>query len=736
MRYEWGNRKVKAIALRASWFLRVTFLFMLHTSYLIPSASSQQASHPVLDTACQCGGGAMTATPTNAGTNFLLCFEENIDEHYQSNYSADGYLGIYCVSLGDLDTVTITCNHYPSYSKVFILQPNASFDYTVEGDSLLSWIVSDETVDDRVVQVHSNAPIVCYGMNYKRWSADAFCALPQEYSGTQYSVMSYATSASDLDGPATSSEFAVAAFEDNTIVKIWASAITINGNPVGDTETYTLQQGQCVQIQSDTPNRHNGFAYLDLTGSTIASNHPVAVYGGHVETEIPDGWQRLPYVGPTRDMLLEAMPPASDLGYSFVLEPVTLDSSGDICPVGDLMRVLAVDTNTQVFVNGNLWVTLKSPSNPNSFADSLITSPVLVTSSNPLLVAEMEHSSYTYYGPGDPFLAIIPPMEQTYNNYTFYLPPDTNFSYQSVIIAADVTCQNNIMLDGRLLPVSDFKSVPGTSNGRAFSICQVRAFEKYNGLQPGVHVISTTTPAAQAFTILAYGVGFANAYGYAAGQLLVPMRSIMIEQPPQFAGSGHTNTLNFHNTAYQPAYLDSAVFIPDNFKDAGYGIHTLEDVGLDIGRIDIGGSGQIHLVSNNPLIYPVNGQVKMYAHMPSYFSVEPAVMDYTLYPDALADVSQSNTSALSVTATPNPFSSYTTIRFSIPESIADNVCDLTITLYDELGRVVRTVAPGEVSAGPNAVTIDRLGLPNGVYTCVIASARLNIRERIPVVAGD
>lgn len=659
----------------------------------------------------------------------MLCFEENVDPYYQSIYSANGYLGIYCASQGDLDTVTITCNHYPNFSKVFILEPNATFSYDITGDSLDDlWIVTDEAVDDRVVQVHSNLPIVCYGLDYKQWSADAFCALPQEHLGTEYRIMSYGSSSGEVDGGPTSGEFAVAAFQDNTIVTITPTVLTVNGNAGNVPEVFTLQQGQCVQVQADTVGFHNPVPNLDLTGSVVTSNNPVAVYGGHVTTEMPTDWARLPFVPATRDMLLEAMPPTSAWGNSFVLEPVPLDSTGTVInPDGDLMRVLALDSNTAVTVNGNPWVTLGTATHPSLIADTLITTPVLVTTdsgSHPLLVAEMEHSSYTYYGPGDPFLAIIPPMEQTYNAYNFFLPADTDFSYQSVIVAADVNSQDNITLDGMLIPASSFTPVPGTANGRSFSIAQ-------HGLIPGVHIISTTSLAEQGFTILGYGVGFANAYGYAAGELLVPKRAIMIEYPPVANGPVHTNTLSFHNTAYQPAYLDSAMFIPDNFKDLGYGIHTLENVAMDIGRMGIGESAEIHLVPNIALMNPVSGTVKIYSHLPSYFGIEPATMHFTLYPNAAADVSEPTTIALSVTATPNPFSSYTSINFSIPET-----GDITVLLYDELGRVVRRVASSEFTAGPHSIQIDRLGLANGVYTCAITSERLNIHARIPIVACE
>ncbi len=698
------------------------------------TAHAQQLRNPVPDTQCECGGGATVPAPTNAGTDFMLCFEENVDANYFDN-NLPAYDEIYIASLGSIDTVTITCKAYPSMNKVFILQPNSSMSYDVSDDTLNEglgvvdtmhnlWIVSDEQPDNTVVQVQSTGSIVCYGMDYKQESADAFCAIAKESAATDYEIMSYPNSegVQGGEGP-TSSQFAVAAFYDNTTVTITPSVPTLGGHPAGVPFTIPLQQGQCVQVQTD-PN----VAGLDLTGSIVSSDHPVTAYGSHVRTDVPLGAPS----NFSRDMLLETMPPTSTWGQAFVLDAVQTDASGGINPYGDLLRVLALDSNTVVTLNGNPWVTLGSATHPSLIADTLITGPTLVTSTlpnTPLLVAELEHSDYASGDFGDPFLAIVPPVDQTYNNYTFFLPsipssPD-NFQLQSVIIAADTSCLSSITLDGKPIPAAAFTSVPGSVNGQKFSILEDQQ------TATGAHTISTSFQAQQGFTILAYGVGDEVSYGYTAGSLLAPKRALRIDYPPVTQGPVHPNFLNFRNTAYQPAYLDSAVFVPDYFKNDGYGIHVEEDVASDIGRLDIGASAQIHLVSNIGLMAPVSGTVKIYCHLPSYLLAEPATMHFTLYPDAASDVSQQGQLALGVTATPNPFSASTTINFTVPQT-----GDITMTLYDELGRVVQHVASGQYSPGSYSIRIDRQGLADGVYICEISSTQLNIHTRIPIVAGE
>jgi hypothetical protein len=684
---------------------------------------AQQANAPTPNP--DCGGPSLTGAPTNAGTQFMLCFEQNSapDPIVTGDHS---YLDIYMASLGDLDTVTITCRRYPLLNKVFVIQPNGSQIYRITNEVLQEplnvldtlrdlWITSHEIADDRVVQVNSTNAIVCNGMNYKLETADAFLALPLQSAGTEYRTMCYPNSTFPLP-----SQFAVAAYVDNTTVTIIPAASTSGGHPGGAPFQVTLMAGQCVQIQADSVLFRNDSppVLLDLTGSVVRADHPVAVFSGHARTEAPFPEQS------SRDLLLEEMPPTSAWGNAFVLDALSVDSKATKQPGGDVMRILALDSNTVVTVNGQPWVTL----NANEHVDSMIKSPLLVESSpnHPILIGEIAHSATSASGGmGDPFLAIVPPVTQTYNKYTFFSAPDTDFHYEWVIIAADTSCQSSITVDGRAIPSFFFTPVPGNTGGRSFAI--------YEDLlqTSGAHTISTSKTAEEGFSILSYGFGPVVSYGYAGGELLVPKRSIRIEPPPEAMGTVHTNALDFHNTAYQPAYVDSAVFVPDNPKEAAFGIHPLEDVGLEIGRVDIGGSGEFHLTSDVPLTWPISGTVKMYSHLPSYFLIEPAERHFTLYPNAVASVEQGSKLTLSVTASPNPFSVYTTIHFSIPET-----GDITMTLYDGVGKVARHITSSEFSAGPYSVRIDRRDLASGTYFCEIVSQKLNIHERVPIVVGE
>jgi hypothetical protein len=77
-------------------------------------------------------------------------------------------------------------------------------------------------------------------------------------------------------------------------------------------------------------------------------------------------------------------------------------------------------------------------------------------------------------------------------------------------------------------------------------------------------------------------------------------------------------------------------------------------------------------------------------------------------------------------AYPNPFDRTTTVRFSVdePQRVA-------LTLYDALGREVRTLFEGRLTAGAEeAVVIDGSALPSGAYTVRLEGASATASTRI------
>jgi flagellar hook assembly protein FlgD len=80
-------------------------------------------------------------------------------------------------------------------------------------------------------------------------------------------------------------------------------------------------------------------------------------------------------------------------------------------------------------------------------------------------------------------------------------------------------------------------------------------------------------------------------------------------------------------------------------------------------------------------------------------------------------------------AYPNPFDRTTTVRFSV-----DEAQPVTLTLYDSVGRAVRTLYEGTLSAGvTEQIVIDGSSLPSGSYTVRLDGASVSGSTRIVVL---
>ena len=65
---------------------------------------------------------------------------------------------------------------------------------------------------------------------------------------------------------------------------------------------------------------------------------------------------------------------------------------------------------------------------------------------------------------------------------------------------------------------------------------------------------------------------------------------------------------------------------------------------------------------------------------------------------------------------PNPFNPSTTISFALPR--ADN---MTLRVFDLLGREASVIKLGQLEAGPHSITFDGSNLASGIYFYTLAS---------------
>lgn len=348
----------------------------------------------------------------------------------------------------------------------------------------------------RTFHITSDHDITVYGLSLEKFSADAFLAYPEDVLDGRYFILAYPNMPGDTavvnERAYHPSEFCVVGTEDNTTVQIYPRA-RLNGRTDNTPFTVTLEKGEVFLGQAWS--RHQ-----DVTGTEIVADHPVAVFGGIARTGIP------PQEPDGRDHLVEQMLPLANWGEDVILTPFFTPTPES--PYNSFARIISVVPGTVWEIDGISQGTLT----PGEAVQIEVDRPMRITSSNPVMVAQYEHSvgvaiveqnGQRFYRNGDPFMMLAVPTEQFDTAYVFQsiTHPDLLVHYINVVIPTAAIASLRLDFDAVSTP---FFPVPGTN----FSYGQIP-------LRAGSHHIT----AAQPFGLYAYGYGGAISYGYVGGMM-------------------------------------------------------------------------------------------------------------------------------------------------------------------------------------------------------------------------
>ncbi len=249
---------------------------------------------------------------------------------------------------------------------------------------------------------------------------------------------------------------------------------------------------QCDVFQTCKEEQH------DLTGTRIAADHPVAVFGGHVCAYVPTSAQAC-------DHLEAMMPPIQSWGRAFVSAPMGDGSTNGV----NVVRVLPAFEATTVTISPPQGGVSGGTISPGSFLEMEVTSPFEVQADRAILVAQYLRGQYATMpdsARGDPGLTVLVPAEQYREDYTFILPssynPGTNGQNHLLIVRPPGL---ELTLDGA--PVSaSWQTIGGREVGVVL-------------LDGGTHAIH----GADTFGLTAYGLGSFTSYATPAGLNLEPI---------------------------------------------------------------------------------------------------------------------------------------------------------------------------------------------------------------------
>ena len=397
---------------------------------------------------------------SSQGTDFWLSFQQN----ESSSATKTLFISSQTATTGNVSIPGI------NFTRDFIVQPGEVTTVTLPANVAVS---SSNTIVERGIRVTSELPVSVSGLNQQRATTDGFLGLPTQIAGREYLVMS--------SGANGGTHFAVVGTVAGTEVTIVPS-VTTSGRTAGTPFTITLNEGQVYYLQNTSNN-------ADLTGTSISASASVAVFSGHECGNVPRGVSFC-------DHMVEQLTPIETWGTAFATAPLSTRRNGDT------FRILAATDGTDVTINGNVVATL----NRGEFFQTILTTSSAIIGSKPILVAQFSNGSRFDNTISDPFMQLIPPVEQYDSSYTV-ATPSTGFSSHFINITIPSIGTSNVTLNGATVAESSFTRIAGTE----FSTAQIP-------VQAGTHSLSSPIP----FGMYLYGFGNDDSYGFLGGQTFSP----------------------------------------------------------------------------------------------------------------------------------------------------------------------------------------------------------------------
>lgn len=368
-------------------------------------------------------------------------------------------------------------------STPFHLNPSEIREIDI--DSVAQLLVSEQ-VQKLGVHIVADNDIAVFGLSHRPASTDSYLAYPVNVLGTTYRALGYSPL---LNGAESfTSQVAIVATQDHTIVTITLDADTKGGHKKGETFSVSLNQGDTYMVQGSPISGQPS----DLTGSLVTSTKPIGFLVGHTCAQVPPDVTFC-------NQLIEMEPPVPSWGRQFYVgrfEDKTQYA----------MRVVASEDNTEVFLNNKRVAKLAAG---GFYENNHLVDNSFVTASAPVLVAEYaQGSDADSIKVGDPMMILITPTEQFLNYYRF-ATPITGTWHHYINLVVPLGAEGSLRVDGRPVPIRYFKTI-GISH---YGIAQYE-------VGYGSHSVSCDQP----FGLYSYGFGVAednfDAYGNGGGQLV------------------------------------------------------------------------------------------------------------------------------------------------------------------------------------------------------------------------
>ena len=313
-----------------------------------------------------------------------------------------------------------------------LVQLNANCPRDITGRCIGSTPARSVIARNGAYHVQTNGPIVAYQFNpltfsvndrFFSYTNDASLLLPQNVLTRRYTVAAWP----DLDNPTGAASYSgfvsvVGVTGETTEVTVRANGRVRAGTGVtalgvGQTQTYTLQAGDVLQLVGDGRG--------DLTGTTIESSLPVAVFVGHDCAQVPTGRVAC-------DHLEEQLLPDETWGRDYVVS--ALRDRGATTQY--VVRVMSrADDNEITFTPEDVHapVVLRR----GEVAEVQSTRHFRARGTGPFLVTQFMigqgPATTGGTGAGDPAMVLEVPVQQYRDRYDFYVPDTYPSNFFNVV---------------------------------------------------------------------------------------------------------------------------------------------------------------------------------------------------------------------------------------------------------------------------------------------------------------
>ena len=347
-------------------------------------------------------------------------------------------------------------------------------------------------LSDRPVTAHQFNPLNQSGVA----SNDASLLIPANALGTEYMVLGWPAI---RPGRVTNGRayFTIIAATDNTTVQVTPSAPIAAGDGVpaiaaGTTTEFTLSRGEVLSLGTDR------IAGQDLTGSTIFSDRPVAVFSGHECADVPVGVCCC-------DHLEEQLLPLSTWGNRIVAPKFEQRGTE-----ADIWRMTAAEDNTTITLNPPVGAVSTFVLNRGEVRELSSAVSFVVEATGPISMGQymtgsggnqIPFASYCFLsGAGDPAFTLNVPDNQWLNSYIVLTPEGFEENFLNIVAPAG----SSILLDGA--PITASPITIGSSDTVLWQ----------QPVTASAHRVSSDTP----FGLYAYGIDCSVSYAYPGGMNL------------------------------------------------------------------------------------------------------------------------------------------------------------------------------------------------------------------------